>query len=298
MPAILTYHAYGKSQVQLTKVTRTHEHHDLKELSINIQLEGDFQASYTLGDNSKIIPTDTMKNMVYALARTHPLTDIESFGQTLAAHFLDSNSHVLRATVGLLEHAWRRIMSNGTPHPHAFIAGGKGKRTATVDMDRAGTRIESGIEDISLLKTTNSAFAGFLRCPYTTLQPADDRILATDLSAKWLYRNRDLDWTACHQTIRHSMLEAFANHRSMSIQQTLHVMAEAALDACAEIAEITLTMPNRHRLLVDLTPFGLDNPNEIFVATEEPFGLITATLARGGIVATAEETVGHRLTAD
>ncbi|HUJ73968.1 MAG TPA: hypothetical protein VL359_03880 [bacterium] len=47
-----------------------------------------------------------------------------------------------------------------------------------------------------------------------------------------------------------------------------------------EVSEVSIRMPNRHRLPVNLQPFGLDNPNEIFVATSEPYGLIHGTIAR------------------
>jgi urate oxidase len=280
MPAVLIHHAYGKSQVRLTRVTRHADHHDLAEWCVDIQLEGEFEASYTQGDNSRIIPTDTMKNTVYALARNQPPGDIETFGKALASHFIGNHDHVSLARVGLTEYSWKRIKVQGEAHPHAFLGGGTEKRTCTVALSRQAARIESGLDDLLLLKTTNSAFTGFLRDRYTSLKPADDRILATILTATWLYRDQDVAWTPCHRAIRQAMIEAFAVHQSLAIQQTLHVMAEAALEVCPQIDQITLTMPNRHRLLVDLQPFGLDNPNEIFVPTDEPFGLITATFSR------------------
>jgi urate oxidase len=280
MPALLTRHAYGKFHVRLTKVTRHTDHHDLKELTVDIELEGEFEASYTRGDNSRIIPTDTMKNTVYALARSHSLKEIESFGQTLASHFMENYPHVSATRVRIIEHSWQRIAVQGNAHPHAFVGGGKEKRTSVVTLGRKSLVIESGIEDLSLLKTTNSAFTGFLSDRYTTLKPADDRILATNLTARWRYHERNLDWNACHHSIRQSMIEAFAEHRSLAVQQTLHAMGDAAVEACPEIEEITLTMPNQHHLLVDLQPFGLENPNEIFVPTSEPYGLITATFTR------------------
>jgi urate oxidase len=281
MSVILTQHAYGKAQVRLTKVTRHAGRHDLKELCVAVQLEGDFDACYLRGDNRRIVATDSMKNITYALARNHPLTDIESFGQTLANHFLQTYPHVSAATIRLAEQPWQRIAVNGLDHPHAFIGGGSDKRTSTVTGTRHGMRIESGLDNLLLLKTTDSAFAGFIRDRYTTLEETEDRIFATALSASWVYSEPAADWNRCYDLIRQAMLEVFARHKSLAVQQTLYAMGAAALEACSQIEQISLRMPNKHHLLVNLQPFGLENNNEIFVATEEPFGVITGTLRRG-----------------
>lgn len=280
MSTLLRHSSYGKSRVRLTKVTRHAGHHELKELCIAIQLEGDFAASYTHGDNRQIIATDTMKNTVYALARNHPLTDLESFGMALARHFMENFAHVSASTVRLAEQPWQRMIVNGQEHRHAFIGGGREKRISTVKLTRQGRRIRAGIEGLCLLKTTDSAFKGFLRDPYTTLAETDDRIFATRLTGCWVYEDERVDWNDCHQLIRRTLLETFAQHQSLSVQQTLHAMAAAALDACRSVERIRLAMPNQHHLLVDLRPFGLDNPNVVFVPTDEPYGLITATLQR------------------
>ena len=281
MSAALVHDAYGKSLVRLTKVTRHPDRHELKELAAAIQLEGDFTAAYTDGDNRKVIATDTMKNTVYALARNHPLDDLESFGLTLARHFVEGFSQVRAATVTLEEHGWRRILVAGAPHPHAFLGGGDETRTCTVRVTRQTTCVEAGIGGLLLLKTSDSAFRDFARDPYTTLPDTDDRIFATILEANWVYGTDRADWNDCHARIRQTLLEAFANHKSLGVQQTLFAMGEQALDVCKDIDEIQLTMPNKHRLLMNLQPFGMDNPNVIFVPTDEPHGLIKGTLRRG-----------------
>jgi urate oxidase len=281
MSAVLTHNAYGKSQIRLTKVTRRADRHDLKELRIAVQLEGDFAASYVHGDNSQVIATDTMKNIVYALAKKHALTAIEGFGQALAGHFLQHYPHVSAAVINLVEEPWQRLVIDGREHPYSFVGGGSEKRTCTVTLTRHGERIESGLEDLALLKTTDSAFAGFLRDAYTTLAETDDRVFATALSASWLYGAAPADWGQCHHQVRQAMLEVFARHQSQSVQQTLHALGTAALEVCGQIEQINLRMPNKHRLLVNLQPFGLENNNEIFIATEEPYGVITGTLRRG-----------------
>jgi urate oxidase len=281
MSAVLTHHSYGKSQVRLTKVTRHPDRHELKELCVAVRLEGDFAASYVLGDNSRVVPTDTLKNVVYALARDHALADVEGFGRALAKHFLDHYPHVSAATVELAEQPWQRLVVDGREHPHAFVGGGNETRTCAVARSRQGERVTSGLDGLLLLKTTDSAFTGFLRDAYTTLQEADDRIFATALSADWVYGEVPADWDRCHRLIRQTLLEVFARHKSLSVQQTLHAMGAAALEACREVEEVSLRMPNKHRLPVNLRPLGRENDNEIFVATEEPYGVITGTLRRG-----------------
>lgn len=280
MPAILAQHSYGKSRIRVTKVTRLAERHEVRELTIEIQLEGDFASSYTGGDNSLIIPTDTMKNVAYALAKEHPLESIEDFGSAIANHFLEHHPHVERVTIRIVEQPLDRIEVDGRGHPHAFCGLRHETRTSTVRGWRGGLRIESGIDELFLLKSTGSTFTGFLRDRYTTLPDASDRILATILKAEWLYTTAPANWVVARMKIRQALLETFAGHQSLSAQQTLYAMGAAALEACPQIDRITLTMPNKHRILVDLQPFGLENANEVFLATDEPHGTITGTLQR------------------
>jgi urate oxidase len=281
MSATLIHNSYGKSRVRLTRVARHGDHHDLKELCIDVQLEGEFSAAYLHGDNSQVVATDTMKNIVYVCAKPHALAGMESFGEALADHFLRHYPHVTTATIDLVEQPWQRIVVGGREHSHAFQGTGPEKRTSNVILTRGQRlRIESGIDDLLLLKTTDSSFTGFLRDAFTTLPETTDRIFATALSVRWLFGAARADFELCHRQIRTALLETFAGHKSLSVQQTLHAMGLAALAACPQIEEIHLRMPNRHRLLVNLQPFGLENNNEIFVATDEPFGLITGTLRR------------------
>ncbi len=283
MTATLLHHTYGKSAVRLTTVHRHDDgRHDLAELSVDIELEGDFGRSYTHGDNSRIVATDTMKNTVYALARQHVIVDVEAFAQTVARHFLDSTDAVTAATVSIRQAGWARLSDeSGAPHPHAFVSTGAERRTAQVRADRDGTvTVHGGLDDLVVLKTARSGFTGFQRDRYTSLKETTDRIMATSVTAVWRYTAVPADPTAAHDAIRRAMLTAFAGHDSLAVQQTLLVMAQATLDACAEVAEITMTLPNQHRLLVDLSPFSLDNPNAVFVATSEPYGMITATVGR------------------
>jgi urate oxidase len=280
MAVVLTQNAYGKSQVRLTKVTRYADRHDLVEWTVDVQLEGDFAAAYSDGDNRQVVATDTMKNIVYALARDQVLAAPEDFALALSRHLLDSYEQTSAATVLIRVHSWDRIAMDGRLHPHAFVGGGAERRTCEVALTRHGSRVRGGLADLLLLKTTDSAFRGFHRDAYTTLPEVEDRIFATNLSANWLYSG-NADWDSCHAVVRRALLETFAGHRSLAVQQTLHALGAAVLAACSSVEEIALALPNRHRLLVNLQPFGRDNPNAVFVATDEPFGLITGTLRRG-----------------
>ena len=281
--ATLAWNRYGKSSVRLVKVRRPPAHapdgaHDLVDLTIDVQLEGGFEPVYVDGDNRACLATDTMKNTVYALARLDPIDHIESFAQRLAAHFL-GKPPVTLARISIGEHRWTRLAPGGRPHPHAFVNGGREQWTTVVTRDEEGIEVVSGLADLVVLKTTGSAFSGFPRDEYTTLPDTRDRILATSISASWHYQDGTTDYGA-RERIRAALVDTFAAHVSESVQQTLYAMGEAALAACSDATAITLALPNRHHLLVDLQPFGLDNANEIFVATDEPFGLIEATIRR------------------
>jgi urate oxidase len=274
----LSWNRYGKSRIRLVKVRRSRDPHELVDLTIDVQLEGAFDPVYLDGDNGPCLATDTMKNTVYAMARQDPIDHVEAFALRLADHFL-AKPGVSRVRVGAVEQPWGRLSAGGRPHPHAFVQAGAEHWTASVTREARGSEIVSGLANLVVLKTTDSAFTGFPRDEFTTLPDTADRIMATAITAAWTYRPGTSDFSARAQ-IRRALVETFAAHLSRSVQHTLYAMGEAALASCADVTTITLTLPNRHHVLVDLTPFGLDNPNEIFVVTDQPFGLIEATLRR------------------
>jgi urate oxidase len=279
MPIQIQSNNYGKSRVRLVKVTRQEGRHDLKEITFHIQLEGDFETAHTQGDNTQILPTDTMKNTVYALAKDDKAEQIEEFAVRLADFFVGNNPQVSRARVEAIEQIWNRALVGGKPHAHTFTRGAE-KRTTLVTGTRDGTKVESGIDDLVILKTTDSSFEGYVKDPFTTLKEATDRIFATALKAVWTYSGPDVPYGPHWHGVRQTMLETFALHKSKSVQHTMYAMGEAVLSSFDEISEIRLSLPNRHCLLVDLSPFGLENNNEIFVPTDEPHGLIEAVLRR------------------
>jgi urate oxidase len=276
----LSSNNYGKSRVRLVRITRGEDAHHLKDISVDIQFEGDFEDVHTHGDNRKVLPTDTMKNTVYALASERPVGEIEEFGLRLAEYFLEQNAQVRNVRVSMSERLWARIAVQGQPHPWAFVAGRPERRTAMVSATRGSHSTQAGIEDLLVLKSHESAFEGYIKDQYTTLPETRDRIFATVVKATWSYRRQDVAFARSWEGIRNLLLEAFAQHPSESVQHTLYAMAGAVLDAFGEIDAIRLSMPNKHHLPVDLEPFGIENRNEVFVATDEPYGLIEAVVRR------------------
>jgi urate oxidase len=271
---------YGKQRVRLLRLSRRDGWHHLKELTLGIRFEGDFDSAHRKGNNQKILPTDTMKNTVYALARQHSIKTAESFCVHLADHFLAHNPQSLRVQIDATETLWTRVPVGGKLHAYTFTSAGAEKRTAFVDATRKEKTIHAGIEGLVVLKATQSAFEGFLRDEYTTLKEARNRILSTVISARWLYGDAQSQSDAIWNEVRQTMLETFADHDSQSLQHTLFAMGEAVLHKFDGIREIHLSLPNKHYNLVDLSPFQLDNPGEVFLPTDEPHGLIEATLRK------------------
>ena len=277
----LAENRYGKSRVRLMKVTRHDHGHDLREWAVQVLLKGDFDTAHLHGDNSKILPTDTMKNTVYSIARTSKATAMEDYAKELAGFLLARNPQVSSASVRIESTLWKRLTVDGKPHPSAFMRGSGELQTTCVERSQGGAfHIISGLDNLVVLKTANSSFEGYIKDSLTTLKETSDRLFGTAMSAEWRYTSSGLDFDALRKTVRETMLRTFADHDSKSVQQTLYAIAERALEEVAAIDEIEITMPNKHCLLVDLSRFGQDNPNEIFVPTDEPHGYIEARVRR------------------
>lgn len=281
MSVKIAHNKYGKSRVRLLKVARRGEWHELQETTVKIAFEGEFTEVHTIGDNSRVLPTDTMKNTVYALAsQTREIEEIETFAMRLANHFLTNNPPVTRVIIEIVEHGWTRMALDEKAHPHSFIKGSDEKRTTKVNVTREVSTVESGVEDLIVLKTTKSGFVGYIKDQYTTLPETTDRIFATSIKANWQYANADAAAGEIWRDARQTIIETFAAHDSLSVQHTLYAMGEAVLEKFPGIAEISLSLPNIHYLPVDLARLGLQNGNQIFLPTDEPHGLIEARLSR------------------
>jgi urate oxidase len=278
--ATLSGTSYGKSRIRLVRVTRHGDRHELRDFTVAIAFEGGYDTSYTDGDNRDVLPTDTMKNTVYALSAREGVGEPEAFGSLLGRHFIERNPKLARVQVDLIDHAWGGITVGAREHGHAFVRRGPDTRTARVVTGRDGVAITAGIADLVIMKTSHSAFEGYPRDEFTTLPETKDRLFATSMTATWLYAESDVEFGPAHLSVRKTLLEAFAEHDSLSVQHTLYAMGQSVLDSIDVVQSISLEMPNRHHLPIDLARLGLENRNEVFVATEEPHGLIKATLSR------------------
>ncbi len=272
---------YGKSRVRLSRITRREDGHDFQEWTVRVLLHGDFDASFTEADNSKILPTDTMKNTVYSIARDSSAATIEEFAMELGDYLLNNNPQVSKASVEIEEKVWERMTFDGAPEATTFKLGGPELHTVNAERAKGSSwSITSGVDGLVILKTTKSAFTGYIKDRLTTLKPATDRIFGTSATVSWDYAASTQPFFEVRARIVTALLKEFAAHNSMSVQHTLFDMGKAALAAAPEIARVKLTMPNLHHLLADLSPFGQDNPNHIFVPIDEPHGYIEAIIKR------------------
>ena len=276
---VLSSNTYGKSDIRLTKVVRRGAHHELFEFSVDVRLAGDFAASYTDGDNRLLVATDSVKNTVYVLAKENAFDSAEGYAKLLAEHFTATYDQITSAHVTVRQTTWARVDVAGQPHDHSWVNGGRELHTATAIGVGGTTTMTGGVTDLLVLKTGNSAFKEFVTDRYRTLPDAEDRIFATSVTASWEYAT-PADYVATFAAIRTAMLETFATHVSLAVQQTMYEMGRAALAVVPEIRSVSLRLPNKHRIPFDVSRFGLTNGNDIFVWTDEPFGDITATVER------------------
>ncbi|MFB9334182.1 factor-independent urate hydroxylase [Actinoplanes octamycinicus] len=274
---------YGKAETRLVRVHRDGDTHGLVDLNVSVALAGDLTATHQTGDNSGVLPTDTMKNTVYAFAKQHGVGEPEEFALLLARHFVRTQGHLDSARVTVESFAWDRL------GPHSFQRRGDHTRTTAVTVTREAVQVVSGVTGLVLMNTTASEFHGFVKDRYTTLPETRDRILATAVDAKWRHLSDEADWGKSFQGALDAMTSAFVNTYSLSLQQTLLSMGTMALTARPEIAEIRLALPNKHHYLVDLSPFGLENENEVFIAGDRPYGLIEGTVTRDDVPPAASE---------
>jgi urate oxidase len=266
---------YGKAEVRVMRVARGAGPSGadvIRDWNVSTSLSGDLAATHLSGDNSGVLTTDTQKNTVYALTSRLGPVEPEVLGLDLAAHFVRSQSQITRARVTVEEYGWDRL------GPHSFARNGALTRLARVVHDAAaGVSVLSGISGLTVLNTTDSEFWGFPQDEYTTLAETTDRILATEVSAWWRYRDADTDWAAAFAAARQALLDAFSGTYSYSLQQTLFAMGKRVIAEVPAVCEVRLALPNKHHYLVDLAPFGLANEREVYYPGDRPYGLIEGT---------------------
>jgi urate oxidase len=273
---------YGKARIHVATVARRDDRHDFFDRVVDVRLEGDFEAVYVEGDNSPVLPTDTMRGSVFALAKERPDEEAEAFALRYTAYLLEASAKATKAEAWITERPWDRVRIDGAPHPHTFTLGAY-RRTAHVVRTREDVTLSAGLEGLSVLKTTGSAFAGFLRDRYTTLADAHDRILATEVRAEWRYAGTELDFAAERERAKDAIVRAFAEHdESRSVQHTLWEMGRAVLAASPIVDEVWFSLPNLHHIQADLTPYGMASEGEVFVVTDSPSGQIEGTVRRPG----------------
>jgi urate oxidase len=280
MGIVLGPNQYGKAENRVVRIYRDTPRHEIRDVNVSTSLRGDFSAAHLTGDQALVLPTDTQKNTCYAYAKEKGLGAIEDYALTLARHFVEDVAPVEGARIEVDEYFWDRIEIDGRPHEHSFVRRGQEIRTTVVTVDNDREWVVSGLKDLVILKSTGSEFRGFLTDRYTTLQETTDRIMATSLVARWRYRGTDVDWDATYAGIRAILLARFAEVHSLALQQTLWEMGKAVLERFDAVAEIKFSAPNKHHFLVDLSPFKVDNPGEVFHADDRPYGLIQATVVR------------------
>jgi urate oxidase len=284
MTIVLGDNQYGKAENRLVRVYRDTARHEIRDLNVSSALRGDFQDAHTTGDQAAILPTDTQKNTVFAFAKEKGVRSIEEFALTLGDHFIHQTPKATGARVEIEEYFWDRISIDGSPHDHSFVRNGAETRTTVVTVEGRGDDrkawVVSGLKDLVVAKTTGSEFWGYLKDEYTTLKETTDRILATSLVARWRYDTLEVDFDKSYEQIRAMLLKRFAEVHSYALQQTLYAMGQSVLEEFPEVAQIKFSAPNKHHFLVDLSPFNIENPGEVFIAADRPYGLIEATVER------------------
>jgi urate oxidase len=282
MAIVLGPNRYGKAENRVVRIHRDTPRHEIADLNVSTALRGRFDAAHTAGDQAAVLPTDSQKQTVYAYAKEKTWTSIEDYGLGLARHFVEDIEPVDSARVEIEQFAWERVLVDGSEHDHTWVRRGPEVRTAAVTVSGAGDAqrvwVVGGVKDLTILKSTGSEFHGFLRDPYTVLEPATDRVMATSLDAGWRFVGTDVDWESAFATVRRILVETFATLHSLALQQTLYAMGRAALEACPFLAEIRLSAPNKHHFAYDLARFGIENNGELFHADDRPYGLIQATV--------------------
>lgn len=281
MSYVLGHNQYGKAEVHVVRVYRDggrEATHDLVDYNVSVAHQGDFAEAHQSGDQANVLTTDATKNTVNAFMKEHgdEARTPEGLALALARHFVDDIPQITTCRINVEAFPWERAHHT----PHGFVRNKDYIRTVTVTKSPEGESVVSGIKDLTVLKTTDSEFHGYYQEKYTTLKPTNDRIMATDVTAQWLHSSSDVEWDKSFDVVYDAITKAFAGAYSYALQHTIWEMGTAALDAADSLSEIRFSCPNNHHFVIDLSPFGLENPCEVHHADDRPYGLIEATIQR------------------
>jgi len=273
---------YGKGRVRVMRIHRDGDRQEVSQLNVKAMMEGDFARTYTHGDNANTVSTDTIKNVVNIVARENSGLCTEEFCGVLTKKYLDTYPQIASVALTVHETKWSRLSFGGKPHPHSFVLDSNGQPTVEVLSIRGGaTTMSSGIDGFTFMKSTQSGWENYVKDRFTTIPPTADRMCATSMVASWKWSGKPLNYPAANSKILDTVLEVFSMTYSKSVQDSLYRMGEAALAAVPEISEISMACPNMHFIPINLSAFGLDNNNDVFLPTDEPHGQIECTVGRG-----------------
>ncbi|KAI7764430.1 hypothetical protein LZL87_003635 [Fusarium oxysporum] len=290
---------YGKDNVRVCKVDRDASTgiQTVTEMTVCCLLEGEIETSYTKADNSVVVATDSIKNTIYITAKQNPVNPPELYASILGSHFIEKYSHIHVANVNVKTVRWQRLEVDGKPHPHSFFKDGEETRNVEVRVSRQeGIQIKSSLVGLTVLKSTGSAFHGFVRDEYTTLPETWDRIFSTDVDATWKWKKFDSlnavkaftpKFDSAREAARNTTLKIFAEDDSASVQATMYKMSTQILELVPEIATVTYALPNKHYFEIDLSWHkGLKNTGkdaEVYAPQSGPNGLIKCEVSRDNL---------------
>ncbi len=270
----------GESRVRVLRVIRHGDRHDARDLSVACRFEGSFAAAFREGRPDGVLPGETLKNIVYGVARDRGGDDIELFGLALCQRLLSEHAQLARVRVEVDERRWTRLEAGGRAQGQVFTAGSAERRTAAVTSNGTQTAVVSGIEDLVLMRTSGLVEGDRRDADQTGTTDGVQRLLVATLSARWTYTSADVTFASYRQGVRATLVDTFAWHASRSVQHTLYNIADVVLASYQEIADITLALRERPYRPADLFTTGLDNPDELFVALDEPLGVVEVTVER------------------
>ncbi|KAM9998476.1 hypothetical protein ACTFIY_008128 [Dictyostelium cf. discoideum] len=281
--ATLIDNRYGKARVRVLRVFKgPNEYHKVFDFDCRVLLRGEeFSETYLTGDNSKVVATDTMKNTVYVIAQKEEFKSLEEYGILLGKHFLATYSWVNGVEVVMRENQWRRIKtSNGKEQAHSFQRDREIHSVTVTSSREKSPVVVSGIDDLLIMKTTQSGFEGFHRDRYTSLKETKDRIFATVVTANWTYNTLSVDYSKVFEQFKLSVFDIFAQTYSRSVQETLFLIAKDVISKVPQVEQVHLSLPNKHAFGFDFSRLNIENNQTVFQPVEEPSGLIEGTIKR------------------